>query len=303
MNTHDIAAFVAVVDTGSISAAAGKLHLTQSGISRRVQSLEGQLNLELLDRDSKPLRPTAAGRDVYERGRRVLATLDDLLAVGAHEGEVSGGLRLGVPSSLAEHALAGPIDVLRRNFPRVTPRVSAAWSPALLQMVLEGRIDVGAILTPDHQAPPDTVASHFLGRQMPVLVASTELRLPMRPLKLAELVRHPWVLNQDGCGMRRAIGAALDAAKLPFEVAAEAFGAELQLSLVARGMGIGIVAPGALARSAYRTQVQVLDVPEFNTGVNAWVIHAKVPGRLAAPIAGFCEALAAVLVKDGRLEF
>jgi len=62
MNTRDIEAFLAVVDTGSIVGAAQRLNLTQPGVTRRVQNLEQNLGIDLLDRQSKPLKPTAAGR-------------------------------------------------------------------------------------------------------------------------------------------------------------------------------------------------------------------------------------------------
>ena len=78
MNTHDLVAFVAVVETGSIVAASARLNLTQPGVTRRIQNLEEMLGAQLLDRLSKPLKPTAAGIEAYEQGRRLLRMLDDL---------------------------------------------------------------------------------------------------------------------------------------------------------------------------------------------------------------------------------
>jgi DNA-binding transcriptional LysR family regulator len=63
LNTRDLEAFVAVVESGSMVRAAEKLHLTQPGLTRRVQNLESTLGNELLDRQSKPLKPTAAGNE------------------------------------------------------------------------------------------------------------------------------------------------------------------------------------------------------------------------------------------------
>ncbi|TIP36087.1 MAG: LysR family transcriptional regulator, partial [Mesorhizobium sp.] len=78
MNIHDLEAFVAVVETGSIVGASARLNLTQPGVTRRVQNLEERLATPLLDRQSKPLKPTASGREAYEHGRRVLRSLEDL---------------------------------------------------------------------------------------------------------------------------------------------------------------------------------------------------------------------------------
>src|SRR5260370_35100689 len=62
MNLIDLEAFVSVVDHGSIVAAAASLHLTQSAVTRRVPSLEDPVGVSLLDRQTKPLKPTLAGR-------------------------------------------------------------------------------------------------------------------------------------------------------------------------------------------------------------------------------------------------
>ena len=93
MNTRDLEAFLAVVETGSIVGASVRLHLTQPGVSRRIQSLEERLGVALLDRQSKPLKPTAAGRETYAHGRRMLGVLDDLKTGLSPKGVVSGEFR------------------------------------------------------------------------------------------------------------------------------------------------------------------------------------------------------------------
>jgi DNA-binding transcriptional LysR family regulator len=285
MNTHDIEAFIAVVETGSIIAAATRLHLTQPGISRRIQSLEDKLGVALLERQSKPLKPTAAGREAYERGRRVLGSVADLLAGADPGAEASGEFRIGVAPFLAELTLTHPIDRLRSEFGKLTLRISTGWSPSLLTLLESNAIDTAAVVLPDDVMPPPTLSAHLLGHQMPLIVASqTSPLCAEESLSLAQLATQAWVLNHDGCGMRRAIRHALDAARLPLEVAVETFGTELQLSLVARGLGIGMIMPGAWARSALRDELKVLSVPEFTGGVNIWLAHARTPGRLAAPI-------------------
>src|SRR5260370_11786170 len=80
MNVHDLEAFVAVVETGSIVGASARLNLTQPGVTRRIQNLEERLGAALLDRQSKPLKPTPAGREAYDHGRRVLRSPHDLKA-------------------------------------------------------------------------------------------------------------------------------------------------------------------------------------------------------------------------------
>ena len=298
MNTRDLQAFVAVVDSGSMVRAAEKLHLTQPGLTRRVQNLETMLGVELLDRQSKPLKPTAAGNEVYALARTVLRAVDDLLVVASPESEPSGELRIGMPPFLAEVGLEKPVDLLRGAFPRLTLRVTAGWSPALIQSVERAMLDASIVLMPSGFAPPETLNGTRLAFLPTVIVAARTLGLPDTPVTLADLARYEWVLNQDGCGMRSVLRRALEAAGMPFNVAVEAFGSELQLSLVARGLGIGLVTPDMLERTAHRTALQVIETTDFRTGVDVWFIHGSVPARLMRAIDLLRFALTEVLSKD-----
>ncbi|GLQ99144.1 LysR family transcriptional regulator [Dyella mobilis] len=272
--------------------AAEKLFLTQPGLTRRVQNLESTLGAELLDRQSKPLRPTPTGNEVYALARQLLRAVDDLLAVASPQNESTGEMRIGVPPFLSEMALERPIDRLRQAFPKLTLRVTAGWSPGLLQSVDGGAIDAAVVLIPVGTPLPESVTATQLGYMPTVIVAPRSFGLPDRPTTLAELSRHPWVLNQDGCGMRSSLSRAMSAAGLSFNVAVEAFGSELQLSLVARGMGIGIAVPEALEESTHRETLQRIEAADFHGGLNIWLVHGVLPGRLIRPVALMRDALA-----------
>jgi DNA-binding transcriptional LysR family regulator len=72
--------------------------------------------------------------------------------------------------------------------------------------------------------------------------------------------------------------------QLPFEVATEAAGAELQLAFVARGVGLGIVSEPMLLRSRHRGSVHVVSVRDIKPRISVCLISRQIPGRLAAPI-------------------
>jgi DNA-binding transcriptional LysR family regulator len=290
MNIHDLEAFVAVVETGSIVGASARLNLTQPGVTRRVQNLEEQLGAALLDRQSKPLKPTSAGREAYEHGRRVLRSLDDLKAGVSPKGEVQGEFRLGIMPYLSEAALALPLDELRSAFPKLTLRVTSGWSPRLVEQVARSELDVAALCLADGVRPPDDLIASDLGTQAVLLVAAPMLGVP-RPANLSDLSRFPWVMSEDGCGFRAFIRHRFEAERLPFRVAVEALSADLRLSLVARGLGIGMVTPAAFARSAWHDTIEIVDAPEFRPQVRAWILHRPPAGRLGRPIALFRDAL------------
>lgn len=297
MNTRDIEAFVAVVDAGSIMAAATRLHLTQPAVTRRIQALEAALGTQLLDRQSKPLRPTAAGRDAYQLGRRVLGSVQDLRSGLAADGDIGGDLTLGVTPSQADRALSEPLDRLRKAYPQLSLRVTTGWANELLGHVESNRIDAALVYLPGDNGIPPSLDAEELMRYDTLIVAPKDLVVRKRPA-LADLAEQSWVLSQDGCGFRRVIRQALTRAGLPFLVAVETFNAELRMSLIARGLGVGVATEATVRRSRYRNALKVLDVRDFSAEIRAWLVYRAPAGRLAAPLAAFGESLKATLSDD-----
>jgi DNA-binding transcriptional LysR family regulator len=294
MNIRDLEAFVAVVETGSISGASARLNLTQPGVTRRIQNLEDRLGAALLDRHIKPLRPTSSGREAYEHGRRVLRSLEDLETSLSPVGDIHGEFRLGVMPYLSDAALSLPIDRLRQEFPRLTLRVTSGWSLRLVEQVARSELDAAALCLADGLDAPDGLVGRDLGTEEVLLVAAPGLGVP-KPTRIADLARFPWVLNETGCGFRAFIRQRIEAAGLSFHVGVEALSADLRMSLVARRHGIGIVTPAAFATSAWREDVEIVDCPEFKPRVRAWMLHRPPLGRLERPITIFQEALVEAL--------
>ncbi|OAF09936.1 LysR family transcriptional regulator [Bradyrhizobium centrolobii] len=290
MNTHDLVAFVAVVETGSIVAASARLNLTQPGVTRRIQNLEEMLGAQLLDRLSKPLKPTAAGYEAYEQGRRLLRMLDDLKSGVANDGVVRGEFRLGLTPFLSEAGLTAPLDAVRAEFPALAVRVVSGWSPNQVERVCRNELDAAAICLPDGAVPPVDLVADDLGAQPVVFVVAREMKIP-RSVDLERLSQLSWVINQDGCGFRDTLKRRFDAEHLPFNIAVEALDSELRLSLVARGLGVGLVTPIALKRSAFRDKLKPVAARDFNPSVRAWIVHRPPAGRLERPIKLFRDGL------------
>jgi DNA-binding transcriptional LysR family regulator len=292
MNIPDLQAFIAVVETGSIGGASLRLHLTQPGVTRRVQSLEQTLGTPLLDRRSKPPRLTTAGRAAYDQARRVMRAVQEMATAFEPDGAPQGDLRVGVSAGLGDLALAEPVDRMRVAYPQLHLRASTGWSEQLMQSVRAGMLDAAAVLTLDGRRPPAELAAQALTTDPGVIVAGPGLSLP-ESVSLDDVAAVPWVLDHDGCSFRRVLNDALAARQHALVPGIEVSGADLQLSLIARGHGVGMVLPKMLERSAFRDAVRVVEVNDFRPVFTVWLIHSTYPGRLAAPIHCFRDVLAA----------
>lgn len=294
MNTRDLEAFLAVVETGSIVGASARLNLTQPGVSRRIQSLEEQLGVALLDRQSKPLKPTAAGRETYAHGRRMLGVLGDLKTGLSPEGVVSGEFRLGISPYLSEIGITTLADRLRGEFPYLMLRITTGWPEQLLEQLRRSQIDVAAFCLPDGINPPTEIETEALEIQPLCVAASQSPDLPS-PATLQDLSLFPWIINQDGCGFRSAIQRRFEQEHLSMRVGIEALSSDLRLSLVARGLGITLATRTAIENSPLREALRIIPVQDFEPRVRAWIVRRPPVGRLVKPIACLTSALEAAI--------
>lgn len=117
---RDAEAFVAIVEEEGLSAAARRLGRTQPTVSRQLAALEARLGVRLVERTTRRLRLTTAGRTYYERCRDLLAMLRDADELVADMGgAVRGGLRISMPPTYARRRIAPLLPAFFRTFPEL----------------------------------------------------------------------------------------------------------------------------------------------------------------------------------------
>ena len=117
---EDLQAFVAVVEAGSFTAAADRLNLAKSAVSRRISALEERLGVQLLRRTTRVLNLTETGRGFYEHASRILADLEEAeAAVQQQHGELRGKIRLALPLSFGVRHMCKPIAAFSKRHPKV----------------------------------------------------------------------------------------------------------------------------------------------------------------------------------------
>jgi DNA-binding transcriptional LysR family regulator len=283
MNLIDLEAFVAVVDHGSVVAAAARLHLTQSAVTRRIQNLEDALGTSLLDRQTRPMMPTRAGQETYEFAKPVLSSVNDLKTGVMEGGEPSGDFRFGMSRSLGDLAIGSPIRCLRADLPKVRIQAFVQWSGVLLERLATRALDCAVVLLPEGSTPPASLTSECLGATQFTIVAAKTNRLS-QPATLEELASNAWVLNPHGCSVRQSLEAAFLQRGLPFVSAVEAEGYELHLSLVSEGVGLGLVMPQVLHSSVLRKHIKPVTVKGLSLMQNVWILHSRHIGRLTPAV-------------------
>lgn len=141
MNLNDLSLFVRVVEEGSFTAAAERLNLPKSSVSRTLSRLEAGLGVRLLQRTTRSLHLTDAGRQFYERIRRNLDDIADAeRALSEFQSSPRGHLRITLPIELGMRFMGGLVADFMQRYPEVS--IEAELSSRLIDLVEEG-VDLG----------------------------------------------------------------------------------------------------------------------------------------------------------------
>jgi len=284
MKISDIDAFAAVVRCQTLSQAAAELGMTQPAITRRVQNLEEALGVVLLDRNTKPPRPTDIGRQVFEQCRTILREVDALRELTAGQLPPAGEFRIGLTQGLGELMLPGLIAQLGEHWPALAPLVTTAWGGALVERVARRELDAALVfLAREMGLPPQVEGERLLTTRL--VAVSRRGDWPRRSYRLADCHARGWVLNPDGCGFRAGLRRALDTHGLPLRVTLDTFGRDLQLQSVANGVGLGLMPLPLVEQSPLRDALDIVPLADFKPQIDLWLLRRHDAARFAAPLA------------------
>ena len=297
MKLNEIRTFVTVARTGSIQAAARQLNMTQSAVSRLVQRLELDLGATLFDRQTKPLALTHDGQTALDHGQRVLNATEAFSEALSPSSAPSGVLRFGAAHALAELVAEAPLDLLRSKFPELTLQISVDWARSLIERLRDGSLDAAAVSLLSDSEPDAELPANRIGKEDVRIFGAANLAVA-RGRSLRAMNEIGWVIQPEGCGYRTALTQALDRVGAgPPKVIVEAFGKELQLSVVARGAGFGLLPASQLKSVPARRKIKAFNTPDFQATVSTWFVRRHRLGRLSRPLDLIEQSLAGVVGK------
>jgi DNA-binding transcriptional LysR family regulator len=228
--------FVTIAETGSVTAAAAAMHLTQPSVSRQVRQLERRLGIDLFARDDGRLRLSAAGRQFLPVARRLLAQVQ---AAEDTARQIAAGrlerLTVAAPGTTLTDVIAPFLATLSAADP-----MPAVWEevPVSVYAALARGADLAIGTTP--------WPAHLAGlplADLPVwaYVPPGHPWAARHTVDLADLVRHPLLMQTRDFHPRRALDQAATAARLAYGTVHEFGDAEVAQAVAASGRGIAVV--------------------------------------------------------------
>ncbi|MFR6258119.1 MAG: LysR family transcriptional regulator [Anaerovoracaceae bacterium] len=144
METARCKAFLAAVETGSFSKAAGVLNYTPSGVSQLVSALEKDMGFPLLTRNKKGVAVTENGKKMIPAIRNFILQEERIYQISSEiNGLVSGEVTIAAYSSIAAHWLAGVIKDFQEDYPQVNIRLREGIRQEVIKWIDEKAADAG----------------------------------------------------------------------------------------------------------------------------------------------------------------
>jgi DNA-binding transcriptional LysR family regulator len=197
-----LATFREVAVRGSFSAAADALGFTQPAISQHISRLEKALDMRLLDRDARSVRPTLAGETLLRGADGVLDQLRRLESdVRASAGQARPAVRVGAFQTTAAGLLPGAVSELRSRHPDVLIDLTIVDPSPAVERLAAGMLDVAMMIeSPLSPLPAIDGVEYVHVFEDPMMVAvSPNHRLAGRAsIELEELAEEPWLLTEIG---------------------------------------------------------------------------------------------------------
>jgi len=184
--------FVGIAEIGSITRAAQHLNVAQPALSRHVRQLEEELGAQLFIRESRGIRMTDQGRELYEHAKSILRNVqrakDD---VRGSAGNPGGNTTLGVVPTICPLIAPKLVSSLQSDYPRINLKIDEGYSQPLIDWLDAGRLDLALVTEP----PPTRrlFIEHLVSEEM--VFATARGSRPKGAIPIAELAKTPLILS------------------------------------------------------------------------------------------------------------
>lgn len=250
IDTLGVQAFIAVATHRNFRRASAELHITQTALSRRLQTLEAHLGVKLVERTTRSVDLTRIGRDFLPRGQRLLGELETALTEIRETGRaLRGDVSIACVPTIGVRYLPRVIQEYSARYPDNRIKVLDHSSYAVADAVLRREAEFGINVAGSHDAG---LVSVPLVRDRFVLICRDDHPLAARKrLSWGQLESYPLIFAGHVSGNRPLLDLALAADSPRLRAYYEVQRSSTALGLVAEGVGAAVVPNLAVQKDAY----------------------------------------------------
>ena len=218
MDIAGLQAFISVAENASFSAAADALHLTQPAVSKRIASLEAELNNRLFDRIGRQIQLTEAGRALLPRAQSIINEVQDSQrAISNLSSSVAGQLHIGTSHHVGLHRLPPVLRNYNQSFPDVELDMQFLDSEQACKAVLHGDLELGIVTLPPDNTDPLTLIPLW-NDPLHIVTSKDHPLATATNIQLQSLANHPAILPARGTFTREVIEEMLQPSDIKLQV-------------------------------------------------------------------------------------
>jgi LysR family transcriptional regulator, benzoate and cis,cis-muconate-responsive activator of ben and cat genes len=186
--------FLAVADELNFTRAAERLSIAQPALSAQIRQLEAQLGVQLLERTTRSVRLTDAGRAMHERGPAALSALEEVWEAARRAGRGEAGrLRIAYSPSAGYETVPRLVEALGARYPGVEVAAEVTPTAEIVRAVLDRRADIGVARTP---VPADGVRLRLVRLERQGVLVPAGHGLARGPeVELSAVAEHPILVH------------------------------------------------------------------------------------------------------------
>lgn len=273
--------FLALADTGSVSAAARATHVTQPTASMQLREVSDSVGVPLYEVISRRVHLTEAGLDLAKTARVIASEWEAFdQKIDGMKGLTRGKLRVAVVST-AQYFVPRLLGSFCADYPEIDIALEVQNRDGVVARLRDNLDDLYIMSMPPKDI--DVEDQIFMPNPLVVIAASTHPMVKRRSVELRELSDQRFILRERGSGTRMAVDAHFRQLKFTPNVRLEMGSNEAIKEAVAGGLGMAIISSHALHGQAAEHGVSALKVKGFPVNSNWHVVHLK--GKLLSPIA------------------
>ena len=142
LNLNHLRVFECVYQHGCMTTAAQNLHLTQSGVSQHIKSLESSIGAALFDRVNRKVMPTDAGHTLYKQAWPALLEIEKVVEnISSHKDKLSGNINIGMPIEFGNNMIVPVLSEIGRKYPHLNFKMTLDYADKLAEKILDGELD------------------------------------------------------------------------------------------------------------------------------------------------------------------
>ncbi len=281
MNLQQLGTFCRVISEGSMTAAAEKLNLTQPAVSQQIRALEDELQVPLLVRGVRQVKPSIQGQLLYDYAKKILfLTQQAEVAIHTFSQELAGEMRIGTTSAFGLHLVSPVVGLFLKHNTRLSLKLVYGTAEQIIGEMKKASIDMAILpdLKNEYGIGFDRYDERFVMQDEVWLVASGRDASVPESARISELPARPMVSDAAMYPLfKRMLNNHLDNEKVKIRPTFESDNVGTLKRVVEAGVGWGFLPAHSIRKQVKTRRLHRIHVDELKYSVNVNLYSLKSP--------------------------